>query len=204
MEYDCGGVNINKLFDDKVPLSQNYQFDGNHGGDAWRIKVRGYWIGKCPALLPILDWTEKQDANVITLETLSAKIMEGQCMTELNIPRLSQIIWSFLNICLKDTAITCFSGAETLNGLDGWRRVVNHIQHGRNTRLAILRKVIKNPPAIRKLEDVTKGIMVFENTIREYEAVGGTAPSESEQKQDLLETLPLEIRENLLWRASED
>ena len=101
MEYDCGGVNINKLFDDKVPLSQSYQFDGNHGGDAWRIKVRGYWIGKCPALLPIPDWTEKQDANVITLETLSAKIREGKWMTELNIPRLSQIIWSFLNICLR-------------------------------------------------------------------------------------------------------
>ena len=49
-----------------------------------------------------------------------------------------------------------------------------------------------------KLEDVERGIVNYDNLIREYEAVQGVAPTEAEKKSDLLDMLPGEIRENLL------
>ncbi len=96
-----------------------------------------------------------------------------------------------------------FKGAATLNGLDAWRRVVRHVRRGKNVRLDTLRKMVRSPPPIKKLEEVTVGIMRFENVIADYVAAGGTAPTQQEMKSDLLDSLPLEIRENLLWKSTE-
>ena len=43
--------------------------------------------------------------------------------------------------------------------------------------------------------------MKYDNLLRDFEAAGGTPPDDMERKQDLLDTLPEAIRENLLWRA---
>ncbi len=40
---------LHKLLDDKVALSPAYIYDGGSGGEHWRRKTRGYWVGKCPA-----------------------------------------------------------------------------------------------------------------------------------------------------------
>ncbi len=47
-----------KLFDDRTALSDLYAFDGEKGGDAWRTRVRGYFIGCCPEMADWLDWAE--------------------------------------------------------------------------------------------------------------------------------------------------
>ena len=122
-------------------------------------------------------------------------------MTELSVSRLSEAIWGFLNTCLKGDAHTTFENANLLNGLDGWRLIVQDIQRGRSVRLATLRKLVRNPPRINKLEDVASGIVKYQNLIKEYRSVGGEPPNDFEQKQDLLDALPQEIRENLMWRA---
>ena len=46
-------INLEKLFDDKVALSAEYAYKGGNGGEQWRVRVRGYWISKCPLLLKI-------------------------------------------------------------------------------------------------------------------------------------------------------
>ena len=46
------------------------------------------------------------------------------------------------------------------------------------------------------------GITRYENLLRDYKAAGGQLPDVTEQKEDLVNMLPQEIRENLLWRAS--
>ena len=78
-----------------------------------------------------------------------------------------------MNICLKENARTIFESAKMLNGLDAWRAVVLDIQKGRMIRLDQLRKIVRNPPSIVKLEDVNNGILKFETNIREYVATGG-------------------------------
>ena len=116
--------------------------------------------------------------------------------------RLSGVLWGFLNTCLKGEAHTVFEGADTLQGLEGWRLVVQDIQRGRGIRIATLRKLVKHPPHINKLEDVANGMLKYQNILKEYKAVDGILPSAQEQKSDLLDTLPQELRENLMWRAT--
>ncbi len=45
------------------------------------------------------------------------------------------------------------------------------------------------------------GITTFDNNLREYEACGGKRPNDEDLKSDLLDSLPIEVRENLLWRT---
>ena len=33
--------NIEKLFDDKIAVSEEYKYNGNDNGDRWRTKIRG-------------------------------------------------------------------------------------------------------------------------------------------------------------------
>ena len=98
-----------------------------------------------------------------------------------------------------------FKQAETLNGIDAWRRVVRYIDHGRSIRLETLRDEVRalHLKPIRNVEGVAVGIAEFENKLREYEAAGGKPIGEDEKKNDLLKILPAAIRSALLWRASE-
>ena len=50
-----------KLFDDKIPTYDEFRYNGSKGGDRWRLKVRGYWLSKCPQLLPVLTAVELSD-----------------------------------------------------------------------------------------------------------------------------------------------
>ncbi len=195
-------VDYNKLFDDKVAMSQDFSYAGGDGGDRWRMKVRGYLVSKCPALLGILKWVEECDQNEITEAMWTARALNGGFMTELSVTRLSGAIWGFLNTCLKSEAHTIFESADMLNGLEGWRLVIQDIQRGRAIRMQTLRKLVKHPPVITKLEDVAAGMLRYQNLLKEYEAVNGILPSAQEQRSDLLDTLPQELRENLMWRAT--
>ena len=57
-----------KLFDDKVGLDASYHWDGVKGGAAWRDKIRGYIIGCCPPIRPLLDWAEGRDCEPISVD----------------------------------------------------------------------------------------------------------------------------------------
>ena len=209
--YDGHGTpNLEKLFDDKVALSNDYTFDGGAGGDKWRIKVEGYWIAKMPALLEVIEWVSKQDGNPLSKESIEVQrekeVGGGRWKDVLTGPvldRVNGIIWGFLNLCLKGEAHRSFQMAPRLNGLEGWRMVVSSIHRGRDNRQAQLRKLIRNPPSISKLEDVEMGIVNFDSLIRDYVACDGSPPNDLEKKTDLLDMLPNEIRENLLWRATD-
>ncbi len=206
-QHDAGGIwNLEKVFDDKVAQSQDSIFDGGNGGEKWRIKVRGYWISKLPALLEVIQWVERQDTKSISKTSLEAERMKGNWKGVLDagtLDRVNGLVWGFLNLCLKGEAHKTFQLADTLNGFEGWRLIVALIHRGRENRQAELRKLVRNPPAINKLEDVESGITAYDNLIREYIACDGTAPTPTEKKTDLLDMLPLEIRENLLWRATD-
>ena len=56
---------------------------------------------------------------------------------------------------------------------------------------------------IKNLEGVAIGLAEFENKIHEYVEAGGKPYDDGELKSDVLAILPQELRENLLWRASD-
>ncbi len=201
---DLKDYTLNKLFDDKIALSQEYTYNGTTGGQQWRRKVRGYFLAKCPDLQPLLDWAESKEDQIITDEELKAKAAENFWMMELDVKRCSSVVWGFLGICLKDAAHSLYELAPELNGFEAWRVVVNDIYKSQNIRLAGLRRLVRNPRAIAKIEDVNIGITQFDNLMKEYKLAGGELPSDADLKNDLLDSLPQEIREGLLWRSVED
>ena len=46
------------LFDDKVLLTPEYQWDGVKGGAAWKSRVERYFITKAPVLRELLECAE--------------------------------------------------------------------------------------------------------------------------------------------------
>ena len=116
--------------------------------------MRGYWISRCLKNRPILDYTEAMGCVDFTNEDLLRGSASYRWMGELDVRRLSELTWGFLNSCLKGKAREEFHGADILDGMDGWRLVVQHIFQGAQTRNGLLRKSVKNPPAISKLEDL--------------------------------------------------
>ncbi len=87
--------NIEKLFDDKVALSKEYSFDGTTGGDRWRVKLRGYWISRCPALMPMLDWAEKREASPVHVGDLYGRTWRRQKIPDEHTDRLNEVVWGF-------------------------------------------------------------------------------------------------------------
>ena len=62
------------LFDEKVASSSGYQYDGTKGGVAWKMKVRGYFISKVPALVGILKWAEKHDQDKVEADSFDSVV----------------------------------------------------------------------------------------------------------------------------------
>ena len=72
------------LFDDKVMLASEYQWDGMKGGAAWKSRVERYFISKTPVLRELLEWAEAQDAETISeaqvIEAISKRLTDEQAM----------------------------------------------------------------------------------------------------------------------------
>ena len=147
-------VDVHRLFDDKVALSESYTFKGGSAadGDSWRKKVRGYFISKCSDLKPILNWVESKDAEEITAKAVNDAAMEW--MIQYGVHDLSHAIWGFLTLCVHGEARDVFDDADEGDGLNGWRLIVKDIHKGRWVRQAQFRKLVRNPSHISKVEDV--------------------------------------------------
>ena len=98
-----------------------------------------------------------------------------------------------------------FRRAECLNGIDAWRRLVRQVDHGRGIRLEILRREVQELHAtpIKSLEAIEEGVAAFENTTTEYARAGGRESTDAELKSALLQIFLQEIREIMLWHATD-
>ena len=119
---------------------------------------------------------------------------------------LNSAIWGFLSLCLTGEAQTIPKQAETLMGLEAWRRISRVIDHGREIRPETLRnevRAIRGRFVIKNLEDVIIGIAKFENKITEFADAGGKRPDDQEMKSDLNATLTAKPSELLCIKQTD-
>ncbi len=199
-----GGVNYDKLFDEKLAASEKFAYGGEEGaaGEKWRKTVRGYLITRCPELNPILNFCEAQDDKPITRTALEEEAKKEGWMMEINFDKLSVVLWGFLQLCLKGEAKDSFEEASELDGINGWRLVIHGMRKSRWVRLQQLRKLVRHVKPIARLEDVASGILTFDKNIKDFVAAGGRRPDDADMIADLQEALPLEVREGLHWRST--
>ena len=192
------------LFDDKLTNQASFGFDGQKGGLAWKTKLGNYFISKCPALKQILAWAERYNGETISFELLE-KATFGTAMTADLLESANGQLWGFMSNAVSAEADTIFKGADDLNGFDAWRRLIRYITHGASIKLEMMRTEMKHSYAkpIKNVETVAIGIAEFELRYKEYGEAGGTLPTDQGQKADLPNILPAELREGLLWRATD-
>ena len=72
------------LFDGKVVLTPEYQWDGMKGGGAWKSRVERYFITKAPVPRELMERAEAQDAETISeaqvIEATSNRLTDEQAM----------------------------------------------------------------------------------------------------------------------------
>ena len=193
-----------KLFDDKVALDMTYHWDGVKGGAAWREKVRGYIIGCCPPLKPLLDWAESRDCTPISVGDVDVVCMQQAWLVGEDPMVVSGHVWRFLKMITDGEAKKVFIAAEPeLHGLEGWRALTWEVTRGRQSRMTALGDQMRSPAAVRSYQDVSAAIASFDAILDEYALCGGTIPPPLELKQSLLKALPQDLRENLILKASE-
>ncbi len=191
------------MFDEKLTVQEEYRFNGTKNGAQWKGKLERYFISKAPILREILDFAECEDMDVVTIERF--RLAAGHRLSEEQILSVNAAIWGFLSGCLTGSAESLFERADMLNGLDAWRRVVRHIDHGREIHLETLRREMKtiHTRVIKDVFGVEEGIANFENTMFKYVKAGGARMRDSEIKSDLLAILPDTLRRDLLWHATD-
>ena len=191
------------ILDDKLAFQPEYRYDGGKGGVKWKKKLENYIISRAPVLKELLEWAEAEDSNVITRARLREAV--GSALAEEQIQKVDGGIWGFLSAALTGGAETIFSGANPLSGIDAWRRIVLHIEYGKESRLEDLRDEVKRAygKPMKDLEDVKTGVAAYDNLLKEYTDAGGSSPSDQEKKTDLVRILPDKIREHLIWHATD-
>ena len=129
------------LLDDKLAFQSEYRYDGGKGGVKWKKKLENYFISRAPIIKGLLTWAESQDLEVITAKHLRQAV--GPALTEEQIQMVDGGIWGFLSAALTGGAETIFDGADSLQGIDAWRRMVRYVEDGKDSRLEDLREEVK-------------------------------------------------------------
>ena len=87
-------VNWDRLFDDKVALSQAYAYNGKHG-EEWATMTRGYFMTRLNSVKVVLEWVEKQEHSEVTADSILEAKRAGSFidLEEHELPKLSARIW---------------------------------------------------------------------------------------------------------------
>jgi hypothetical protein len=188
------GYKDRPLFDHQMTLQDEFKFNGVKDGYTWKGKVENYMMACAPVMMEILRWAERQNMEPIKWETVSYAVSSK--MTEDQAASMVTQVWGFLAAVVSGSADTMFKRADLvvgeMNGVDAWRRLVRHIDHGADSRLDELRhemKMIHLKP-MKALADVEQGVAAFENSIHEFVAAGGAPLPDKDMQDDLLRILP--------------
>ena len=197
------GYKDRPIFDEKMSTLEEYKFNGVKNGIAWKTKTERHFIARAPVLRDILEFAELEDMTEVTTERF--RLAVGAFLSEDQVMAVNAAIWGFLAGCVSGAAEAIFDTADQLNGLDAWRRLVRHIDHGREINLEMLRREMKHIQnrTIKDIFGIEEGIANFDNAIGRYTKAGGDPMRDSEKKSDLLAILPDAIRKDLLWHAAD-
>jgi hypothetical protein len=190
-----------------VAQSAPFQYE-EAKSDAWRIRVRGYLIGACPEIAPVLNWAEQRGGNEIDqgdAEFTTTRSLNHSIMGEADKVVLSGLVWKFLQLCciISSHASTTFQAAQPeLNGLEVWRSLIWEINQGRSSRALLLRSGVQEPPLVKDFKDVSTALNAYDIVLRDYKAAGGQRPGDQELKQSFLSSLPETLQRDLVLKAA--
>ena len=99
-----GNISSDRIFDDKMSVHEDFQFNGHKHGYAWKSKIERYMISRFLALAKTFYLAEQQEVEIIE-EILRLAIGNGLIIYDGDgSPRdytnsLNSAVWGFLNNC---------------------------------------------------------------------------------------------------------
>ncbi len=151
-----------KLFEVKDAKSLP-SFNGRDKGAYWRKKTTFYLASKCPDIVPVLKWVEKQD-DPITEESLK-KFPDMEVFDSII---LGRHLWGFLNVVLTDDAWEIFENIDKGNGHEAWRQVLSEVVKKTRVEKIRLERTVLNPPQCRTNEQVPMALERWAGLYKTY------------------------------------
>ena len=94
-------------------------------------------MSKILAWLEVLHWAARYDGETIDAAFLVKATLDSG-LDQHRIANLNSCVWGFLRACISGEAGTIFKGADVLQRIDAWRRIIAYIDHGTNIKLEAL------------------------------------------------------------------
>ena len=139
----------------------------------WLKKVKNYFIGQCPDSELLLAWAESKGNSEFT--QAEVKACGPSLMLDADPVQVSQGIWSWLQMPLMGTGTpeTDFNNAETLNGLEVWRRLAVPSAPRSIARRYALRDRVQGPKQCMSFAGVVEHLVFWKKGLMAYTAAGG-------------------------------
>ena len=157
-----------RVFETKFGQESKNQFDGSKGGEAWKVLIRGYLLGKVPMMGPILKWVEEHGSQPVTeagIVGLMMKLDEDPFI-------VNHLLWAFLNINLTSKAREIFCNVNDSQGFEAWRRIHRHIFSTTERRQDELYHIIHNPKVAHSPQEVHGVLEDWDTNQRLYKELG--------------------------------
>ena len=182
-----------RLFEEKTARERSYQYDGcpDKNGPAWRSDTFDYFVAKCPAAGPWLEWAERCGSREITPELLVRTQMDGELMTDdMNPTILSHHIWAFLHHCLSGAARQVYKNTARQDGLNVWRKLTQEINSRTDCVRHRLRNKCQQVAQAPSNAQVWKCVGDWETLYTEYLDAGGKPMEFEDRRGQCLRILP--------------
>ena len=191
---DMGRISLtSRLFEEKTARERTYQYDGcaDRNGSAWRSDTFDYFVSKCPAAGPWLQWAERCGAQDISHEMVQRMKASGELMTDdFNPTVLSHHVWAFLHHCLSGAARQLYKNTARQDGLNIWRKLTLEI----NSRTECVRHRLRNRcqqvGQAANNAQVWRCIGDWETLYTEYLDAGGKEMEFEDRRGQFLRILP--------------
>ena len=185
-----------RAFETKVGQESKNQYDGGKGGEAWKVLIRGYLLGKAPMMGHLLKWAEDHGSASVTMESIGTLV---GCLDEDPFV-IGHLLWAFLNVNLTHKAREVFCNVPDSHGFEAWRRIHRHIYATTERRQDELYHAIHNPKAAQHAHEVAGVLEDWDTNQRLFGELGGVPLREDELKNLVLKIVPEKIRDDLIFK----
>ena len=185
-----------RIFETKFAQESKNQFAGVRGGEAWKVLIRGYLLGRAPIMKFLLKWAE----DFGTMEITSDAVQGLKMFMDEDPEVMDHLLWAFLNINLTGAAREIFCNCQDSQGLEAWRRINRLIFSRTEQRHDELYKLIHNPRSASNPAEVQAVLEEWTTNQRLFKEIGGVPLREDELRNLVLKVVPAIIRDQLIFK----
>ena len=152
----------------------------------------------------MLKWAEDQQHQEIKAAEIPA--LKGSLMLDMDPVLLSQRLWSWIQLCLKDddNMELAFNNVEALNGLEFWRKLVVPQYARTPARRYRLRDLVQSPKGASNFVGTEQALVVWDKDLLAYIAAGAKMPEDEDLVHSMLKMLPALSQEMLAKAHAEN